>query len=181
MPESSQSPAPRKPVVGLQIKLPCNSRDAFALAMVTSCRGALSSSVRAHPGRLGTVIRFDLRLADGASVLRGFGVVKSVVAPGGTPDRPGMALQLRGLEQGSLEVLKELGITTSVPALRAAPAAATRPPEPEKTVLTPPSPAPAGDRDAPVDMPGAQTAESGLQFDRAEQTTPDPPYRSLVA
>jgi molecular chaperone DnaK len=143
--EEAQPAGPRKPVVGLQIKLPCATRDELKERHGTElAKGTLFVRTRS-PKPVSTLIRFDVRLNDATSVLRGVALVRESLTDSA---RPGMLLQLKGVDVESQELLKELGVTVPVatlrpvaerpfPLMKPAPVEASPPPPIEATIPLP--------------------------------------------
>jgi molecular chaperone DnaK len=182
LPNEEQSPAARPPVIGLQIKLPCASRtELHSRHGAELAQGSLFVRTRA-PKPVGTQVRFDIRLADGESVLRGVASVKDSTSVIENAERPGMLLHLRGLESASQDMLRELGISLRIPTLRPAPGRkaipfAPKPPEPapppvtEKTAELPVSPS-----------PQITTAEAVTGIEAKEEAkATEPPPAPLIA
>jgi molecular chaperone DnaK len=112
------SPSEHRRVIGVQIKLPCRTRAELAkLHGADLSHGVFFIRTRA-PKPVGTQLRFDMRLSQGESVLRGIGRIVRTVSEGESTHRAGMLLELAGLDAASHLVLSGLGCKVDVPTIR---------------------------------------------------------------
>lgn len=130
---SNSSPS-RKSAIGLQIRLPVSNRDEFVARYGPDLARARLFIRTRTPRPVETLVRFDLRLGSGESVLRGLATVREAVTPELSPDQPGMGLRILALEPASHALLRELGLEMRVPQLRV--------PTPRPAPPPPPSPTP---------------------------------------
>ncbi len=102
--------AERKPV-GLLVRLAYQSIEDFKRRFAPNLsRGGVFIRTR-EPKPAGTLVAFELRLSTGEKVMRGDGVVRSVVVEdlGATPPRvPGMAIQFTRLDAASRALVEEV-------------------------------------------------------------------------
>jgi molecular chaperone DnaK len=112
-----------------------------------------------------SLLRFDVKLAGGETVLRGIGTVEKAVSEHESPDRPGMLLRFGGLDAGSHLLLESLGLPLRLPTLRTN---GTGDPEsrlfasPRSTPIRVPPPPPV-DADETTPAPGDEEAGISLR------------------
>ena len=120
MAESDNTGSGRRRAAALQIKLTCADvaevRDRFGAELK-----ALALFVRTKtPKPEGTLIRLDLRLADGRPLLKAAANVERSVAPSDAPGAPaaGMHLKFLGADKAGRELFVSLGVARPPPLLR---------------------------------------------------------------
>lgn len=174
----------RQPQVAIRIVRPYETEHDFLTNELETVGKTSIILIGAHPRPAGVILRFEVTLASGATILRGEGRVlahKERAFRG----QPGLSLRFTRLDPKSKALIdravamREARLSGEAPSMRpSAPSAPSVPPQEEAVRSAPPPPAPAHE---PVPVPVSFPAPADPALEAAlTAATPEPPPHRLI-